>query len=153
MPKYLTQQEAFLKCKKDGKFVPIEDLDFDKVKSMLAIAQTDQNSADIIVKHISETSSSWSSVYKLYYDVLHQLAEAFLHLQKIKIDNHQCLFAYLAEKYVDLELNWEILEKIRTKRNGINYYGTLVGFRDWKEVELPICLYIQKIREEILKLI
>ncbi len=152
MPKYLTQQEAFLKCKKDGKFVPIEDVDFDKVKSMLSIAQTDKTSADIIIKNISENSSNWSSVYKLYYDVLHQLAEAFLHLHKIKIDNHQCLFAYLTEKHADFELNWEILEKIRTKRNGINYYGTLVGYKDWKEVELPFNLYIKKIREEILKL-
>lgn len=153
MPKYLTQQEAFLKCEKEGKFVPIEELDIDKVKSMLTIARVDQNSADILIKNIFEKSDNWSSVYKLYYDVLHQLAEAYLRLHNIKIDNHQCLFAYLTEKYPLLEMNWEILEKLRTKRNGINYYGTLVGFKDWKEVELPFHLYINKIREEILRLI
>ena len=41
MPKYLTQQEAFLKCKKEGKFMVVEDVDIEKIKSTLNIADAD----------------------------------------------------------------------------------------------------------------
>lgn len=68
MPKYLTQEEAFMKCKKEGKFIVMEEID---------------------------------------------------------------------------------RERIRTKRNGINYYGTPVSFDDWKEVELQFNLYIKRLMEEI----
>ena len=90
-------------------------------------------------------------MYKLYYDVLHELAESLLRFDRIKIDNHQCLFAYLCEKHPELEFNWDFFEKIRTKRNGINYYGSPVNGNDWKEVELQTILYIRKLREEIEK--
>ena len=71
--------------------------------------------------------------------------------EKIKIDNHRCLFAYLCEKHTELEFNWDFFEKVRTKRNGINYYGTPVEYNDWKEVELQFALYAKKLREEIKK--
>ena len=85
----------------------------------------------------------------LYYDALHELAESFLRFEKVKIDNHQCLFAYLCEKHPHLEFNWDFFEKVRTKRNGINYYGTPVDSDDWKEVGLQFNPYIKKLREEI----
>jgi hypothetical protein len=40
---------------------------------------------------------------------------------------------------------------VRTRRNGINYYGTPVSFYDWREVELQFELYIKKLSEEIKK--
>ena len=149
MPEYLTQSEAFLKCKKEGKYHSIEEIDIAKIKSILMIAQADVDSANALIKITTKHSIQWSSIYKLYYDALHELSEAFLCFERIKIDNHQCLFAYLCVKYDELELNWEFLEKVRTKRNGINYYGTLIHFPDWKEVEIQFNLYINKMKEEI----
>jgi len=108
-------------------------------------------SANIVKKSLPKQSNQWSSVYKLYYDALHELAESFLQFDKIKIDNHQCLFAYLCEKHPDSEFSWDFFEKVRTKRNGINYYGTPVAYEDWKEVEIQFNLYIKKLREEIRK--
>lgn len=151
MPKYLTQEEAFKKCKREGNFNFIEEIDTDKIKSTLIIAEADIESANFLKKNLSRQSRQWNSVYKLYYDALHELAESFLRIEKIKIDNHQCLFAYLCESHPELELSWDFFKKVRTKRNGINYYGTPVSFEDWKEVELSFCLYIAKLKEEILK--
>ena len=151
MPKYLTQDEAFMKCKKEGSFIVMEEIDTEKIKSTLNIADADVAAANSIKKNLPKKSNQWNSVYKLYYDALHELVESFLRFEKAKIDNHQCLFAYLCEKHPELEFSWDFFEKVRTKRNGINYYGTPVSFDDWKEVELQFGLYIKRLKEEIQK--
>ncbi len=151
MPKYMTQEEAFLKCKKEGKFIITEEIDLEKIKSTLNIAETDIESANFIKKNISKQNSQWNSVYKLYYDALHELVESFLRFEKIKIDNHQCLFSYLCERHPELEFNWDFFEKVRTKRNGINYYGSPVNYNDWENAELQFTLYTKKLKEEINK--
>jgi len=91
----------------------------------------------------------FNSAYKLFYDVLHIVVEAYLCFDKVKSLNHQCLFAYLCEKHPELELSWDFFEKIRTKRNGINYYGQPVNSKDWKEIELQMGMYIKLIRKAI----
>jgi len=149
MPKYLSRAEVYLKCKKEGRILFLEEIYLEKIKSTLNIAQADTESAVFLVKNLSKQGNQWSSVYKLYYAALHELAESLLQFDKIKIDNHQCLFAYLCEKHPELEFDWDFFEKVRTKRNGINYYGVPVDFEDWKEVELQLILYIKKLREEI----
>ncbi len=147
----MTQEEAFLKCKKEGKFIITEEIDLEKIKSTLNIAETDIESANFIKKNISKQNSQWNSVYKLYYDALHELVESFLRFEKIKIDNHQCLFSYLCERHPELEFNWDFFEKVRTKRNGINYYGSPVNYNDWENAELQFTLYTKKLKEEINK--
>ena len=129
----------------------LEQADEDKIKSTLAIAEGDVDSANILKKNIHKKSSQWNSIYKLYYDALHELVESFLRFEKVKIDNHQCLFAYICERHPELDFSWDFFEKARTKRNGINYYGTPVDFDDWKEVELQFNLCIKKLMEEIKK--
>lgn len=151
MPKYLTQKEAFQKHKKEGRFIVTEGIDLENIKSTLFIAEGDIESAGSLKKNLPKESRQWNSVYKLYYDALHELAEAFLRFDKVKIDNHQALFAYLCEKHPELELSWDFFEKLRTKRNGINYYGSPINYQDWKEVEIQFKLYLNKIKEEIKK--
>src|SRR3989338_4441628 len=151
MPEYLTQKEAFGKCKREGKIIIIDQVDEGKIKATLAIAEGDVESANILRKNLTKNSNQWNSVYKLYYDALHELAESFLQFERVKIDNHQCLFSYLCEKHPQLEFSWDFFEKVRTKRNGINYYGTPVDSGDWKDAELQFNLYIKKLREEIKK--
>jgi hypothetical protein len=151
VPKYLTQEDAFMKCKREGNFIVVEEVAKDKIRSTITIADGDVESANILKKNLSKQSIQWNSIYKLYYDALHELAESFLMLDRIKIDNHQCLFAYLCEKHPELEFSWDFFEKIRTKRNGINYYSTPVNFEDWKDVELQFSLYIKRLKEEIKK--
>jgi len=121
MPKYITQKEAFMKCKREGRFIVIEKVNIEKIKSTLSIAEGDIESANFIKKNLPKQSNRWNSVYKLYYDALHELVESLLKFKKIKIDNHQCLFAYLCEKNPELEFSWDFFEKVRTKRNGVHY--------------------------------
>ncbi|MBI2110478.1 hypothetical protein HYT51_01735 [Candidatus Woesearchaeota archaeon] len=151
MPEYLNQKEAFLKCKKEGKFIIIEQIDEERIKATLAIAESDVESANILKKNLLNKSNQWNSVYKLYYDALHELVETFLRFERIKIDNHQCLFAYLCETHPELDFSWDFFENVRTKRNGINYYGMPVNFDDWRETELQFNLYIRKLKDEIKK--
>jgi hypothetical protein len=151
MPKFLKCDEAFEKCLKDGCIIPLETIDIEKVRSTFAIAESDYNSASILKVNIVKDCKEWNSVYKLYYDALHELVESLLRFDKIKSDNHQCLFAYLCQKHPALELNWDFFEKFRTKRNGINYYGSPINHRDWKEIELEYDLHMNKLKTEIKK--
>jgi len=66
-------------------------------------------------------------------------------LDKVKSQNHQCLFSYLCAKHPELELDWGFFEKIRTKRNGVHYYGNPISKNDWKEIELQLGLYVNTI--------
>ncbi|MFA5887302.1 MAG: hypothetical protein WC852_01150 [Candidatus Nanoarchaeia archaeon] len=149
MPEYLELKEAFCRCKKEGKFIESDFVDIHKIKSTLDIAEGDISSANRLIADIPKNSIEWNSVYKLYYDALHELAESFLRFDRVKIDNHQCLFAYLCETHPELDFNWDFFEIVRTKRNGIHYYGTPVSFDDWKSVELQFRLYFSKLKEEI----
>ncbi|MBW2984811.1 hypothetical protein KY361_06845 [Candidatus Woesearchaeota archaeon] len=151
MPKHRTQKEAFEKCSNDGMFYPQKDIDIAKIKSMADIAKGDFESGKKLKENLPKESRQWSSVYKLYYDSLHELVGAFLRFDRIKSDNHQCLFAYLCEKHPELEFNWDFFEKVRTKRNGINYYGTPITQDDWKEVEVQVNLYTAALTKAVEK--
>jgi hypothetical protein len=48
-------------------------------------------------------------------------------------------------------LNFDFFEKIRTKRNGINYYGTPLTQEDWKSIEMNFTLYYNLIKQSIEK--
>lgn len=151
MHNYTTSNKIFDKCKIDGMFVLQHEINLESIKSMIRIADGSIESANRIKQDISKESNEWNSVYKLYYDALHGLIEAFLYFDRIKSNNHQCLFAFLCENHKYLELSWDFFEKIRTKRNGINYYGKPVNYEDWKEIEIQINLYIKTLKSEIEK--
>jgi len=150
LPQFKTSKEAFLECERDGFLVKQEEIDRAKIKHMLAIALADFEAAKSLIPGITKQSLQWSTIYKLCYDALHQLAEAFVRLgRRIKSNNHQCLFAYLCEKHPELEFDWGFLEKIRTKRNGIQYYGEPTAYEDWKSIELQLNIYINTLKKAI----
>ena len=66
MPKYKTLKECHESCKQHGFFEKIEDLNIEKIKTNLKIAEEDLASANDSVKN-----KRWNSTYKLFYDVLH----------------------------------------------------------------------------------
>lgn len=146
MPKEITPEEAYDKCTADGSFIFNLEPDLDRAKSMLEIAKEQSEAARSLAQ-----KKFWNSTYKMHYEVLHLLVETFLLCDKVKAKTHLCVFAYLCEKYPALELDWNFFEKVRTKRNGITYYGIPVDDKDWKGVELQFTLYIKKLKEEIKK--
>lgn len=144
MAKSKTKKEAYNDCSTRGMNIPLRIVDVDKVEALVRIADEDLLSARDLVKN-----NHWNSSYKIHYDVLHELVEAFLLFDKVKTLNHQCLFAYICVKYPQLELDWNFFEQLRTKRNGINYYGTPVLKSDWKKIELQFNLYVNLLKREI----
>jgi len=149
MRQFETVEEAYDVCLSEGNIIPSSEVDEARIKASLNIAEEDLQSAqDAVAK------KRWNSAYKNNYDVLHQLAEAFLRFERIKVKNHHCLFVYICVKHPELELDWDFFEKVRTKRNGIQYYSNPVSDKDWKEVSLQFQLYINLFKkkiEEILK--
>ena len=146
MRPFETVEEAYDVCISDGNVIPTTDIDLDRIRASLRIAEEEiQNANDAVSK------KRWNSAYKEYYDVLHQLVEVFLKFEKIKIKTHLCLFAYLCVKYPEFELDWDFFEKVRTKRNGLQYYGNPVLEKDWKEVSLQFQLYIVLIKKKIVE--
>lgn len=146
MPVFKTKEQIYERCVAEGKLAPSEEPDKDKIKTTLQIAEEDLEAARDSMK-----KKRWNSGYKAYYDVLRELVEALLSFDKIKSWNHQCLFSYICVKHPELELSWDFFEKIRTKRNGINYYSAKVSEEDWNEVKLQFELYINSIKKEIKK--
>lgn len=144
MPKSKTIKECFESCQAKGFLEKIEEINYEKIKTNLRIAEEDLATAKDPIKN-----KRWNSAYKLFYDVLHILVEAYLSFDKIRSLNHKCLFAWLCIKHPELEFSWEFFEKIRTKRNGINYYGQPVDHEDWKAIEVQIQLYISTLKKEI----
>ncbi|MBR9683309.1 hypothetical protein GOV03_02100 [Candidatus Woesearchaeota archaeon] len=149
MYKERIQPSIYFLCKEKGSFISLTKIDYEQIQSMVEIALIDLASVQEWENKAVKGSGQWNALYKLYYDVLHQLAEVFIHFDKIKVKSHECLFAYLCEKHPELELDWNFFEKIRTKRNGALYYGALITYKNWKEVELQFNLYIKKLKEEI----
>lgn len=144
MPEFKSAADVFDRCLQDSLVKPQAETDIDKIQSILKIAEEHIESGedDLSKKRLN-------SAYCSYYTALRELAEAFLLFDKIKALNHQCLFAYLCIKHPELELDWNFFEKVRTKRNGINYYGTLIDYEDWKETELQLNLYIKLLKRKI----
>jgi len=146
MPKFKTVEQCYDSCLAGGFLDTVDDMNIEKVRTNLIIAEEDKASGNDALKN-----QRWNSTYKLFYDVLHVLVEAYLCFDNMKSLNHQCLFAHLCIKHPELEFSWEFFEKVRTKRNGIHYYGHPVNQGDWKEVELQFKVYISTLRKEIEK--
>lgn len=149
MHKERTLQGIRLACAEEGSFVPLARINPEEIRAMVRIALMDLASAKELARIASPGSTMWNAIYKLYYDVLHQLAEAFVRFDKVKARTHECLFAHLCGEHPELELHWDFLESIRTKRNGTVYYGRPVTYQDWKETNLQMELYINTLKQTI----
>ena len=151
MPQFKSSKQVYTECEHDGNITKIEEIDTAKIQHMVSLALADLESAQQLLLTVQKQSFMWSTIYKLHYDALHQLVDSFLRFDYIKINNHQCMFAYLCEKHPELDLDWKFFEKIRTVRNGIQYYGTLVTFIVWKEIEVQVNLYIKTLKDTVEK--
>ncbi|MBS3095384.1 hypothetical protein J4231_01770 [Candidatus Woesearchaeota archaeon] len=149
MPKQRTLQEAYNEYESKGEFKDQEAANKEKIKLMIEISKANLDSADLLKKNLETRSLQWCVIYKLYYDSLRELADALVLLDNKKILNHQGLFAYLCTKHPELDLDWNFFEKVRTKRNGINYYGTFVTANEFREIELQTELYIKALEKAV----
>ena len=151
MPKFKTSGEAYESCLADGYFRNLSYVNKERIKSLIVNANTNIDSAKTLAQSLPKEDKRWMTVYTLHYEAIRICAEAFLIFEKIMSENHQCLFAYLCMKHSELKFDWNFFEKIRTKRNGVNYYGEQVSYDEWKAVEPQFKLYISTLKKEIEK--
>ena len=149
MHKERTLDNIYSACEMEGSFTPLIEMDVELIKSIFNIARTDLDTADKWAKAASKDSEEWNAIFKQYYDALHGFGEALVYFNQIKARTHECLFAYLCNKYSELELNWDFLEEVRTKRNGIHYYGRPVSYLDWKKLELQMKLHLSVLKKAV----
>lgn len=149
MKKERTLPNIFRACEEENSFRPTDEVGEEQIKSIVAVALIDLATAEELSKKAPPASGQWNAIYKLYYDVLHTLCEAYVHLDHVKARTHECLFAYLCHKHPELELSWDFFDMIRTKRNGIHYYGRPATYADWKEIQLQMRLYISTLQKAV----
>ncbi len=149
MQEFRTSKEALEKCNIKGQILPQAEIDIEQIKAMLEFADGDVQSAEKLMKGLDDKSMIWNNVYTSYYDALHKLVDSYLKFDKISSLNHLCLFAYLCEKHQELELDWNFFEQIRTKRNGIQYYGQKVSKEAFMKIQIQIKLYINLLKRVI----
>jgi hypothetical protein len=135
-------------CLADNNYNRIENIEKARIKNMMQIALNDIEYTKIRELK-ADIKKECSTVFKLYYDSLHGLCEAFVIFDKIKVSSHECLFVYLCTKHTELELDLNFLDEIRTKRNGICHYGNPIDANYWNSVKLKMEIYIKTIRKEI----
>ena len=149
MPKLKTLEEAYCSCEASGHFKISDDVSREQIETMARISGIFLESAHDLMKGLDRKSPKWSVVYTLHYDSIRELVEIIALLDNRKIANHQCLFAYMCKNHPELDLDWNFFEKIRTKRNGLDYYGRLIAYEDWKEVEAQMKVYINSLRKAV----
>ena len=151
MPKFKTKEEAYESCAADGYLRNLSQVNKERVKSLIRNIDTNIRSAKTLAKSLPKEDEGWMNVYTMHYEAIRICAEAFLIFEKIMSENHQCLFAYLCMKHPEFGFDWNFFEKIRTKRNGVNYYGERVSYDEWKAVEPQFNLYAPVLKKEIEK--
>ncbi len=150
-PKFENEEVAYSSCVADGYIKELFSVNKERARALLKNAGIAADSAESLANMLKKEDEKWLTVYILYYDALRTCAEALLLFDKIISSNHQCLFSALCIKHPELELNWNFFEKIRTKRNGANYYGERVTYDDWKSVNMQIKLYFSTVKKEVEK--
>ena len=149
MTELRTAKEALEGCAKKGLILPLAEIDLDKITTLAELAQGDQEAGEKLEKGLEPRSILWNNVFCAHYDSLHKLADAFLRFDAFTFTNHLCLFAYLCAHHPELELDWSFFEKIRTKRNGIQYYGQKASKEDWLTIKPQIHVYITTLKNAI----
>lgn len=146
-----TLSDALALCRAKGQILPIAEPDMDRISSLIAFSEADIQSGEKLAAGLEKNSLLWNNVYSSYYDALHKLVCALLRLDNIQSLNHLCLFAYVCERYTSLDLDWEFFERVRTKRNGIHYYGQKATNDDWKAISVQMKFVISTLKRELEK--
>ncbi len=126
-----------------------KDVETEQIQRLVDVSAKELDFVKGIKKNVKKDSSDWTFVFRHYFDSLGCLLEAFMLFDGVTSNSPQCKHSYLCLKHPELELDWEFLETIRIKREGINKRGFMLGHQDWQMMELKFELCISKMKEEI----
>jgi len=144
---------VYNQCVAEGKIQEPEEIDIEKAKSLLDIAEFDLKSIRDTTP-ILEKNKNFGMIWSSRYEIIRQLVQGILLLEKVNSGNHQCLYAYICVKHKDWEIDWKTIETMRLLRNGVHYEGRPVNAETWREYKLKFEIYIKtfiKIFKEKLK--
>ena len=100
-------------CVADGHYINLEEIDIEKIRSLFNIAKQGKVAA---LKLINDDRIGKEVVFRILYDSLRELTDAFIRFDRIKSRSHKCLFAYISFNNPGLKLDWSFLEMLRVKK-------------------------------------
>ncbi|MEK6937636.1 MAG: hypothetical protein V2A62_00705 [Candidatus Woesearchaeota archaeon] len=131
-------------CYKQG-FIRKARLDKELIKSLIEMS----NIKDNAVTTANITENNISAYVSLTYDSLREALEALCLSREYKVTNHQCIGELLKEMLTDFD--YSEFDRYRYIRNGINYYGTKIEFKQGKEIIQKILVIKNRIIQKYLK--
>ncbi len=149
MRKIKELDKVYNQCVIEGNLQEPEEIDTEKAKSLLDTVEQDLDTLKDIIP-IMDKKKNYSLIWSNQYEIIRQLVQGILLLEKIRSGNHQCLYAYICTKHEEWEIDWKTIETMRMLRNGVHYEGRPVSAEIWKEFKLEFQVYIQTF-EKILK--
>ncbi len=135
-------EDVHRRCVEEGFLQESEEIGFERAKSLLDIAEQDLDTLNETIP-IMERKGNFSLIWKSEYEIIRQLVQGILLLEKIRSENHQCLYAYLCSKHKEWGIEWETIETMRLLRNGVHYEGRAVSADTWKGYKPKFNLYNQ----------
>ncbi len=145
--------EVYDSCVADGFLYNMKEADSEKAKTLLENAEQDIDTLKYTIP-IMEKKKNFSMMWSSRYEIVRQLIDGILLMERIRSDNHQCLFAYICIKHKEWDIGWETIETMRLLRNRVHYDGRPVTEEAWKEYKLKFEIYTQtfmKLLKEKLK--
>ncbi|MEK6951328.1 MAG: hypothetical protein AABX13_06420 [Nanoarchaeota archaeon] len=149
MPKTRTMKEVYEELAAKG-FYEEAHLDREEVKTVLAMIQEDFAFAR---RWKQDKKPSWRVIFNAYYDVFRELCDQLMRFKGQKTSNHQGVFAFLILHFPELELDWELVERIRTLRNENKYRGVDISETMWKSIEWTFESYISAVQKRVEELL
>jgi len=153
MNKVKSLDEVYNQCVAEGNLQEPEEIDLEKAKSLLDNVEQDIDTLKDTIP-VMEKKKNFSLIWSSQYEIIRQLVQSILLLEKVNSNNHQCLYAYVCVKHEEWDIDWDTIETMRLLRNGVHYEGRPVNAETWKEYKLKFEIYTKtfiKILKEKLK--
>lgn len=97
------------------------------------------------------TGQEFSILTEDYYEIIKELLVALLLKNGFKSDNHECLIAFLKEKYSKYDYEISIIHELKNIRNRIAYDGIFVEKEYFNKNRLEFEHIIRILKKLILK--
>jgi len=135
-------EKVYNQCVAEGYLQEPEDVDIEKAKSLLDNVAQDLDTLKDTTP-IMERKKNFNLIWSSRYEIIRQLVQGILLLEKVNSENHQCLYAYICVKHEEWDIDWETIETMRLLRNGVHYEGRPIAAETWKEYKLKFEVYTQ----------
>jgi len=129
-------------CYKKG-FIKKTKINRELINSLIEISNIKEetiNSARLNERNISAYVS-------MAYESLREILEAICISKGYKINSHLCLGEFLKKLLKNFDFNE--FDRLRYIRNGINYYGTQIEFKQGKEIIQKIFSFKKNVLKEL----